>query len=415
MRFTTIRPPTAVAALMALVLSACSADSVVAPAASDPTDVTAAILPGNAYVIISDNAPGAGSFRSFIANNSGRTTTEFWDNRSVDSEGGPEKCNIGWYAIGAISPTCLNDDGLAAGSDANSVPGVYSAYLADGAQNRDATSFMFSGGSEYDVTLRGSYAGATSTVGWYTRSRSGVYTFHPITAWSNQTVNSTVTINTLGEQWGLYINNGFNPQPGGCATLTHCSDAEGGFDGMPFQQFALFTNQRKDGFLVGAEDNKLEIIDNTPLYDSDYNDYIWSVKPRRKVCDYVDFPFLTLKYNNKWVVISGNAGGISPDGEVMGEFTVVANGTTYRVREIDSYGEVTSGPLAGRAKARIFTGTATNGAFLEMRVWDGGEPGRNRDEVYLKINGVEVLGAAGDVLELGNANYRDTCRCGPRW
>jgi hypothetical protein len=412
MRTNWFRPFGALAAGAALLLTACSPETTSSPLADGNPDVSAAVLAGNPYVIVSDNAAAAGTFTSYLANNSIRTTTEFWDNTSADF-GGVEKCNIGFYAAGQIDPSCINDVGPAAGSDAGSVAGVYTQYLADGVPARDATAFMFAGSSTYDVTLKGAYHGQNSEVGWYTKTGTpSVYTFHSVPAWGTSTLGTTVAINTLGQAWGLYIKNGFNPATGGCAAQTSCSDAEGGFTSSPFQQFALFANATGTTYLIGAEDNALELLPNGAQRDSDYNDYIWSVVPTR-ICDFITFGRLVTEVGGNKVVISGNAGGNAPGGGILGEFHIDINGTDYHVSDIDTYGPISSGALSSRPNSRVVTGIAKNGASVELRLWDGGEPGKNTDEVYVKINGVEYLGAAGHTIDQGNMQYHPECR-GPK-
>jgi hypothetical protein len=225
----------------------------------------------------------AGDFvNAVIPNNSGRLTTEFWDNPSADNPTNSTKCNIGFYAAGTMAPNCVNQ---ATGSNANQ--GGYTTYFGDGGSKRDPSAFMFDGSRSYAVTLIGSYSGARSTVGWFIKSRRGVYTFFPIAAWTNKAINSSITITpamTGGRDWGFYINNDLNAATGGCSSDTHdCSDAEGGFSSVQFQQFALFSTRRERKLMVGAEDNRLEVGGAPPNYlDSDYNDYIWSIVPGKK-------------------------------------------------------------------------------------------------------------------------------------
>lgn len=396
-----------------MLLSACSPETTTSPVGSN-SEVSAAVLAGNPYVIVSDIPAAAGSFAAYVADNSGRATTEFWDNNSADF-GGVEKCNIGFYAAGQIDPSCINDVGNAAGSDAGSVAGVYTRYLADGAPARDATSFMFAGSTSYTVTLKGAYHGQNSEVGWYTKSGTpAVYTFNPVAAWGTSVLGTAVTINTLGQAWGVYIKNGFNPQVGGCAAQTSCSDAEGGFSSAPFQQFALFSNADGTSYLVGGEDNALELLPNGAQRDSDYQDYIWSVVPAVQVCDFITFGRLvTSTASGSKVVISGNAGGNLPGGGIQGEFHIEVNGIDYHVSDIATYGPITSGALFGLPNSRVVTGIAKNGASVELRLWDGGEPGKGTDKVYVKINGTEILAPAGQFIDQGNMQYHPECR-GPK-
>jgi hypothetical protein len=98
------------------------------------------------------------------------------------------------------------------------------------------------------------------------------------------------------------------------------------------------------------------------------------------------------------VVISGNAGGFNADQSIKNEFHIEANGVDNHVADAFSYGPITSGPLSDPVlfpNSRIVTGTAKNGVEVELRVWDGGEPGKDTDLVYVKLNGSELLGPGG--------------------
>lgn len=269
----------ATATLAVAAIAACSDAGITNVVADEPNIPTAplfAIIPTPAQVVIQGTDLGA--FGPFIANQSGRVTTEFWDNPSADNDGtlSPPafRCNIGLFASGNHSLNCKNQ---ALGSAANA--GGYDTYWGDGAQLRDPSSFMFSGAYSYNVTLKASYAGFNSTLGYFTRDIAG-YHFNVLPAFSARTINSAVVINTGGANWGFYITNTFNPDLAGCdianSAQSACSDALGGFGSQLFQQFALFMNPAQTGYLVGFEDNELEV---GGVRDSDYNDYIVSVDP----------------------------------------------------------------------------------------------------------------------------------------
>jgi hypothetical protein len=258
--------------VLVLALAACDSS----PRSPTAAATDEAVSPRAASLISANVVPGvsAGVFANAInANNSGRATTEFWDAISAD-DNASNACNIGFYAAGTLAADCIN---AAAGSNANQ--GGMTTYWGDGAGGRDAAAFTFGGNNSYTVTLAGSYAGGSGEVGWFTKSGAG-YAFNPVPAWGAKAVNTSVVINTGGLPWGFYIRNNINPETGGCQPPdTNCSDAEGGFDAPQFQQFALFTNSNKTRYLVGAEDNKLELLPNGFYRDSDYNDYIWSIVP----------------------------------------------------------------------------------------------------------------------------------------
>jgi hypothetical protein len=135
--------------------------------------------------------------------------------------------------------------------------------------------------------------------------------------------------------------------------------------------------------------------------------------PPPAICDFITFGRLVTEVGNKKVVISGNAGGFNADGSIKGEFHIEADGVDNHVHDIDSYGPITSGPLSGLTNSRIVTGIAKNGVAVELRLWDGGEPGKNTDIVYVKLNGVVLLNAAGQFINQGNMQYHANCR-GPQ-
>jgi hypothetical protein len=132
--------------------------------------------------------------------------------------------------------------------------------------------------------------------------------------------------------------------------------------------------------------------------------------PPPPVCDFITFGRLVTSVNGQKVVISGNIGGNQPGGGILGEFHVEANGVDNHVANVDTYGPISTGPLSGLTNSRISTGTAKNGVAVEVRMWDGGEPGSGTDIVYVKLNGVEILGANGQYIDQGNIQYHSTCR-----
>jgi hypothetical protein len=135
-----------------------------------------------------------------------------------------------------------------------------------------------------------------------------------------------------------------------------------------------------------------------------------AVAPPPPVCDFITFGRLVTSYNGQKVVISGNIGGNQPGGGILSEFHVVASGVDNHVANVDTYGAISSGPLSGLTNSRISTGTAKNGVAVEVRMWDGGEPGKGTDLVYVKLNGVEILGPNGQYIDQGNMQYHSTCR-----
>ncbi len=133
--------------------------------------------------------------------------------------------------------------------------------------------------------------------------------------------------------------------------------------------------------------------------------------PPPPVCDFVTFGrLIAYTPNGQKVVISGNIGGNQPGGGILAEFHVEANGVDNHVANVDTYGPIASGPLSGLTNSRMSTGTAKNGVAVEIRVWDGGEPGKGTDLVYIKLDGVELLGPDGRYLDQGNMQYHSNCR-----
>lgn len=160
------------------------------------------------------------------------------------------------------------------------------------------------------------------------------------------------------------------------------------------------------GPLVGYQQGDAILINQ---YHGTVITYVNNVAPP-PVCDFITFGRLVTEVNGQKVVISGNAGGNQPGGGTLAEFHVEANGVDNHVANVDSYGPITSGALAGLTNSRITTGTAKNGVAVELRLWDGGEPGKGTDKVYLKLNGVELLGPNGQYIDQGNMQYHSTCR-----
>jgi len=136
--------------------------------------------------------------------------------------------------------------------------------------------------------------------------------------------------------------------------------------------------------------------------------------PVEEICDFVTFGRLVTEVGATKVVISGNVGGLNLDASIKNEFHVDVNGIDYHVADAFTYGPIASGPLSGASfpNSRMATGTAKNGVAVELRVWDGGEPGKGTDWVYVKIGtpGTEPLGAAGKTIDQGNMQYHPNCR-----
>src|SRR5512140_1910952 len=129
----------ATAALAAVALAACS-DSPTQPAAARSIDVSSPsflITP-----VLSDVIVGSGSFaNAIVPTELGRATHAFWDNVSSDDGVFPPTtvhCNIGYFAIGTISPSCHF-------TTVGSTPGGYANYYGSGTGNLGSPDFMFKG------------------------------------------------------------------------------------------------------------------------------------------------------------------------------------------------------------------------------------------------------------------------------
>ena len=219
---------------------------------------------------------GCGAFTQPIgATNAGRTNGWFYDNLSADAQGAATECNVGYFALGTID-ACGN---MTPGTAANAGGFVGGTGFGSGDGFQPAP-FMFSGQYTYNLRLVGAIAGKTSEFGIFTKAEDGSYIFNAIPSFGAKQINSTYTV-LAGSDWGFYIRNTFNPSTGGCSSPNYdCSDATGGYSGAPFQQFVLFRSAGGPGgfrYLVGVEDNGLELLPNGSFRDSDYNDYIVEV------------------------------------------------------------------------------------------------------------------------------------------
>jgi hypothetical protein len=237
---------------------------------------------------------------SILPARTGRDNGPFWDNVSDDAFGSAQQCNIGYFAVGAMSPGCLH---ATPGSFANQGGFEGGTYLGVGLRGRNPSDFLFNGGP-FAVTLVGSFAGAESTVGWFTRD-SG-YAFRPVPGWINKVIGHTEVIDreaTGDLSWGLYVENGSINVARGCDPAHHrsCSDAVGGYLDPPYNQFALFRNAAGTRVLVGAEDNILEVA---PVADSDYNDYIWIIQPATDGCTFTPEYWKDADQSPEWPVPS---------------------------------------------------------------------------------------------------------------
>jgi hypothetical protein len=398
----------AAATLATIALAACS-DSIV-----QPTGSQRAAPAGGANLVITPVLSDAivtttgGSFaNAIVPTEAGRGTGAFWDNVSSDDHDPPTvKCNIGYFAIGTISPLC---NFTAPGS----TPGGYANYFGNGAGNTGSPDFMFAGKYSYDVKIVGAYSFGTSTVGWFTKS-GGVYTLNAVPQWGAKNIGVAITVNTGGLDWGFFASNANFTGQRTCGGTTDntCSDATGGFTTQPLQQHALFINSTGDQFLVGLEDNLLGLWNgdcpsalhpgcsppNPTNQDSDYQDYIFNIVPHviaPPLCDFITFGRLVTQVGGDKIVISGNAGGNKPGGGILGTIEISVGGVQYHVPTVETYALPTSGVLFGDPFARVITGHSGT-HLVELRLRDNPNPGQGEptdegDQVWLKIDNTVIV------------------------
>ena len=208
-------------------------------------------------------------------------------------------------------------------------------------------------------------------------------------------VQSPTTVET-GECAVVAVDNG----PDGIASSVTVNETSAGFVSVSA------VDER--GPLVGYKEGDAILINQ---FHGTVITYVNHVEPPPPpVCDFITFGRLVVEVNGQKVVISGNAGGNQPGGGTLAEFHVEANGVDNHVADVDSYGPITSGALSSLENSRITTGTAKNGVAVELRLWDGGEPGKGTDKVYVKLDGAEIFGADGQYIDQGNMQYHSTCR-----
>jgi hypothetical protein len=132
--------------------------------------------------------------------------------------------------------------------------------------------------------------------------------------------------------------------------------------------------------------------------------------PPPDICDFITFGRLVTEIGGKKVVISGNAGGNNADGSIKNEFHIVYQDVDYHVADAITYGPIAAGSLSALTNSRVVTGKAKNGTDVELRLWDGGEPGKDTDIVWFSLNGSVKTAAAGQLINQGNMQYHSNCR-----
>ena len=222
---------------------------------------------------------------------------------------------------------------------------------------------------------------------------------------------TTATVNP-GECVVIAEDNGGN----GIASDIVLTETSAGFVSATLVEInAVYQGSDQVGSPVPVADGRTYRINS---FHGDVVTYVNNVEapppPPPEVCDFITFGRLVTTLNGQKVVISGNAGGNKPGGGILSEFHIEANGVDNHVAQVDTYGPITAGgALFGLTNSRITTGTAKNGVAVELRLWDGGEPGKGTDWVYVKLNGVELFGPTGQAIDQGNMQYHSNCR-GPK-
>ena len=135
--------------------------------------------------------------------------------------------------------------------------------------------------------------------------------------------------------------------------------------------------------------------------------------PPPAICDFITFGRLVDEAAGGKVVISGNAGGLNANGSIKGEFHIEVNGVDHHVADVTTYGPITNNPLISSTftNSRVVTGTDKHGHAVELRLWDGGEPGKDTDRYWFNVNGLIVGNAVtGNLIDQGNMQYHPNCR-----
>ena len=135
--------------------------------------------------------------------------------------------------------------------------------------------------------------------------------------------------------------------------------------------------------------------------------------PQAPICDFITFGRLVWESGDQKVVISGNAGGLNADGSIKGEFHIEVNDVDHHVHDVTTYGPIAAAPLASATytNSRRVTGTDIHGHSVELRLWDGGEPGWKFDRFWFNVNGTIVGNATtGNLIDQGNMQYHPNCR-----
>jgi len=154
-------------------------------------------------------------------------------------------------------------------------------------------------------------------------------------------------------------------------------------------------------------------VNGDMLRDVTFGNNYTAPPPPPEICDFISFGRLVWEHDGLKVVISGNAGGNSPHGGFLNEFHIEVNDVDHHVADITSYGPIAAAPLASATytNSRRAAGLDKHGHAVELRVWDGGEPGWKSDRFWFNVNGTIVGNATtGNLIDQGNMQYHSNCR-----
>lgn len=244
---------------------------------------------------------------------------------------------------------------------------------------------------------------------------------------ASSNVKGTFTVSrvAVGASTGTVVGSPFDLNPGQCRIVAVDNGGDQVGSNVTLTETSTADTQSVSALLINNV-NGQDVVSPVPftnggtVFVNSFHGYLITFTnnnntPPPPVCDFITFGRLVTEVGGNKVVISGNAGGNAPGGGILGEFHIDVNGVDNHVSDIASYGPIATGPLSGAGfpNSRIVTGIAKNGNSIELRLWDGGEPGKGTDRVYVKINGAAVLGTPGPFIDQGNMQYHPECR-GPQ-
>ena len=254
----------------------------------------------------------------------------------------------------------------------------------------------------------------SNVLGTYTFTASGGGA-SPITA---LVTNPSITIDVSGETECVIIYRSSVSLAGGAETITITENASG----VPLANIDIVqyldpsinyglqgsSPHRNDSFSVGSRQAVVKINN-----DMARRVVFTNTQTESSICDFITFGRLVWEEGDQKVVISGNAGGFNADGSIKGEFHIEVNDVDHHVADVSTYGPIAAPALASGTytNSRRVTGTDKHGHTVELRLWDGGEPGKDTDRFWFNVNGTIVGNATtGNLIDQGNMQYHANCR-----